>query len=169
YRSGITAGIVVRTPIADAHRRIDHDRVRREAVRQAGGVDVRLERGSRLAQRVDRAVELAGAVVAPPDHRVHAAVEIGYDGRRLAGAVIVTVLPQRRFDLALGVALQARIERGAHYEEAFVHRFREGVDQLAHLVERPVEVIIRRVLLTAVDRRSRIAPGAVDLTLGHES
>ena len=87
----------------------------------------------------------------------------------LAGAVIVTVLAQRGFDLVLGVVLQIGIERGAHHEEAFVDRFREGVDQLAHLVERPVEVIIRRVLLAAVDRRRRIAPGAVDLTLGHES
>ncbi len=40
---------------------------------------------------------------------------------------------------------------------------------LAHLVERPVEVVVRRILVAAVDRGGRVAPGAEHLALGHEA
>ena len=69
----------------------------------------------------------------------------------------------------LGVALHIGIERGAHHEVTVGHRFREGVDELFHLVEGVVEVIIRRILGGAIDRRRRITPRAIDLTFGHES
>jgi hypothetical protein len=69
----------------------------------------------------------------------------------------------------LGVALNIRVERGAHYEESLVDRLRKRVDELAHLVEGPVEIVVRRVLFGAIDRGRRVAAGAIDLTLGHES
>ena len=43
------------------------------------------------------------------------------------------------------------------------------VDELAHLVERPVEIIVRRALVAAVDRDRRIAARAEHLALGHEA
>ena len=54
----------------------------------------------------------------------------------------LAVLAQRAFDRVLGLVLQVGVERGAHHEHALGHRFREGVDQLLHLVEGPVEIII---------------------------
>ena len=75
-----------------------------------GRVDIGFERGAGLAQRVDRAVELAGAVIAPADHRAHRAVEIGDHDRRLAGADSRgRIARSADFDLAFGVALQIRM------------------------------------------------------------
>ncbi len=45
---------------------------------------------------------------------------------------------------------------------------REGVDELLHLVERPIEIIAGCALVAAVDRAGRIAAGAEHLALGHE-
>ena len=64
--------------------------------------------------------------------------------------------------------LQVGVERGAHHEHALGDRFREGVDELLHLVERPVEIIIRRAVVAAVDGRRRIAARAEHLAFGHE-
>ncbi len=89
--------------------------------------------------------------------------------RRLACAIVFAVLAQLAFDFVLGVVLQIRVERGAHHEKAVGNGFRESVDELAHLVEGEVEVIVRRVFRGAVDRRRRIAPRAINLALGHES
>ncbi len=57
----------------------------------------------------------------------------------------------------------------AHHEDALGVGFREGVDQLAHLVEGVVEIVVRRGLVAAVDREGRVAAGAEHLALGHEA
>ena len=61
------------------------------------------------------------------------------------------------------------VERGAHDEDALGHRLREGVDELLHLVKRPVEIIVRRVLVAAVDGGGRVAAGAEHLAFGHQA
>ena len=66
-------------------------------------------------------------------------------------------------------ALHVHVDRGADHEHALGVGFREGVDQLAHLVECPVEIVVRRILVAAVDRGGRVAPGAEHLALGHEA
>ncbi len=38
--------------------------------------------------------------------------------------------------------LQVDVEREAYHEDALVHRLGQGIDQLLHLVEGPVEIII---------------------------
>ncbi len=148
---------------------VDHDRGRLEAVHQRGGVDVRLERGAGLAQRVGGAVELALAVVAAADHGAHRAVVIGHHRGGLAGVIVAAVLAQRILHRLLGGALQADVERGAHQEDALGHRLRERVDQLLHLVERPVEIVVGRALVAAVHGDGGVAPGAEHLALGHEA
>jgi hypothetical protein len=94
HRAGEAAGEVVRAPVADADRRIHHDRVRREAIHQRGGVDIGLERGAGLAQCIGRAVELAFPIIAPAHHGAHGAVGIHQHSRRLFGVVVVAVLPK---------------------------------------------------------------------------
>ncbi len=54
-------------------------------------------------------------------------------------------------------------------EDALGLRFRERLDQLLHLVEGPVEIIVGRVFVAPVDRGRRIAPRAEDLALGHQA
>ena len=58
---------------------------------------------------------------------------------------------------------------GADHEDALDIGFRKGFDQLAHLVERPVEIIVRRILVAAIDRDGRVAPRAEHLAFGHEA
>ena len=161
--------VVLRAPVADADRTVDHDRGRLEAVQQRGGVDIGLERRAGLAHRVDRAVELARAIVAAADHRAHAAVEIGHHGRRLRRVIVAAELAQLVFDGVFGRVLHVHVDRGAHHEDALDIGFRKRVDQLAHLVERPVEIIVRRIFVAAVDRVGRIAPRAEHLAFGHEA
>ena len=119
--------------------------------------------------RVDRAVELAGAVVAAADHRAHAAVEIGDHGRGLRRVIVAAELAQLVFDGFFRGALHVHVDRGADHEDALGVGFRKGVDQLAHLVERPVEIVVRRILVAAIDGDGRIAPRAEHLALGHEA
>ena len=145
------------------------DRCRLEAVEQRGGVDIRLERRAGLAHGVGRAVELAGAVVAAADHGAHAAVEIGDDGRGLRRVIVAAELAQLVFDRFFRRVLHVHVDRGADDEDALGVGFRKRIDQLAHLVERPVEIVVRRVLVAAVDRGGRIAPRAEHLALGHEA
>ena len=82
--------------------------------------------------------------------------------------VVAAELAELVFHRVFGVALQAGVERGPHHEGAVGDRAWEGVDELLHLVEGPVEVIVRRALVAAVDRAGRIAAGAEHLALGHE-
>ena len=137
HRAAIAAAVIVRAPVADADRRVDHDRVRLHAVLERGGIDVGLERGTGLAHRVGGAVELAGAVVAPAHHGAHRAVDVHQHGRGLAGVIFLAVLAQRIFDGGFRGVLQIEVERGAHHEDALGHRFREGVDQLLAPGRRP--------------------------------
>ncbi len=83
--------------------------------------------------------------------------------------IVAAELAQLVFDGVFGGALHVHVDRGADHEHALVVGFRKGVDQLAHLVERPVEIIVRRILVAAVDRGGRIAPGAEHLAFGHEA
>ncbi len=136
---------------------------------QRGGIDVRLERGARLPQRVGGAVELADAVVAAADHGAHGAVILHDHGGGLRGAVFLAVLLQHGLDGVFGLALQVDVERGAHDEDALGHRLREGVDELLHLVIGPVEIVIRRALVAAVHGACGIAPRAEHLAFGHEA
>ena len=82
--------------------------------------------------------------------------------------IFLPVLAQRVLDRILRLVLEIEVERGAHHEDAFGHRFGEGVDQLLHLVEGRVEVIVGRLIVAAVDRGRRIAAGAEHLAFGHE-
>jgi hypothetical protein len=47
------------------------------------------------------------------------------------------------FDRFLGGALHVHVDRGADDEDALDVGFREGVDQLAHLFEGVVEIVVR--------------------------
>src|SRR5205085_7844634 len=78
HRPAVGIAVVLRTPIADPNRRIDHNRGRLHAIRECTGVDVRFERGTRLVQRVDRAVELSLPIVAAAHDGVHAAAPVHY-------------------------------------------------------------------------------------------
>src|SRR6266702_7879678 len=117
--------VVLWAPVADADRRVDHDRGRLVAVRQRGRVDIWLERGAGLTQRVGCAVELALAVVAPADHCAYRAVEIDYDGGGLSRLVVVAVLADHRLDGVLRLALQIDVEAEPHREHPIMDRFRE--------------------------------------------
>ena len=161
--------VILRTPVADADRAVDHDRGRLEAVHQRGRVDIGLERRAGLPVGVDGAVELAGAVVAAADHRADAAVEIADHGRGLGRVIVAAELAQLVFDGVFGGALHVHVDRGADHEDAFGVGFRKRIDQLAHFVERPVEIVVRRILVAAIDRIGRIAPGAEHLAFGHEA
>ena len=143
--------------------------VRLEAVLERGGVDVGLERGARLAHRIGGAVELAGAVVAAADHGAHRAVHVHKYGGGLAGVIFAAVLAQRIFHRVLGRMLHIGVERRAHHEDAFGHRFREGIDELLHVVEGPIEIIVGRAVVAPVDGGCRIAAGAEHLAFGHEA
>ena len=169
HRAGVGMAVVLRTPVADADRAVDDGIARLEAVQQRGGVDIGLERRAGLAHRVHRAVELAGAVVAAADHRADAAVEIGYHGRGLGRVIVAAELAQLVFDGSFRGALHVHVDRGADHEDALDIGFRKGIDQPAHLVERPVEIVVRRILVAAIDRDGRVAPGAEHLALGHEA
>src|SRR5258708_9839087 len=116
--------VVLWAPVTDADRRVDDDRGRLVAVRERGRVDIRLERGTGLAQRVGRAVELALAVVAPADHRAYRAVEIDHDGGRLPRLVLVAVLAERPLDGVLRLALQGDVEAEPHREHPIMDRSR---------------------------------------------
>jgi hypothetical protein len=65
--------------------------------------------------------------------------------------------------------LHVDVDGGADHEHALGVGFRERIDQLAHLVERPVEIIVRRILVAAIDRGGRVAPRAEHLAFGHEA
>src|SRR5215471_9607521 len=98
--------VILRAPSAKADWFIDHNRARLHAVRERGRINVGLERGTRLAQRVDGPIELALPVVAAADHNAQAAVEIDQYRSRLRGVVFATVLPQRALDCDFRRALQ---------------------------------------------------------------
>ena len=83
--------------------------------------------------------------------------------------IVAAELAQLVFDRSFRGALHVHVDRGADHEDALDIGFRKGVDQPAHLVERPVEIVVRRILVAAIDRDRRVAPGAEHLALGHET
>ncbi|CEG08487.1 hypothetical protein BN961_01903 [Afipia felis] len=168
-RAGVGAPVVLRAPVADADRAVHHDGGRFEAVQECRGVDVRFERGAGLAHRVGGTVELAGAVVASADHRAHAAIEIGDHGGCLRRMIVAAELAQLVLDGVLGRLLHLHIDGGAHHEHALGVGFREGGDDLLHLVEGVVEEVVRRILVAAVHDGGRVTPGAEHLAFGHEA
>ena len=84
-RPRIAARIIVRAPIADADRAVDHHAAGFQPVNERRRIDVRLERRTRLAQRIGGAVELAFAVIAAADDCAHSAVIVEH-GRSLPDA-----------------------------------------------------------------------------------
>ncbi len=83
--------------------------------------------------------------------------------------IVAAELTQLVLDGVFRGALHVHVDGGADHENAFVVGFRKGLDQLAHLVERPVQIIVRRILVAAIDRGGRIAPRAEYLAFGHEA
>ena len=166
HRAAIGAAVILRAPVAEADRRVDHGRLRREfSAHQRGQIDIGLERRARLALRVDGAVELAGAVVAPADQRAHGAESVR--GSTVARLLGVDRPARSRAALSsmvvFGLFLQGGIERRAHGEHA-VRSELAGVGQRLDLVEGPVEIPVgRRVSASRIDRRGRIALGVGDL------
>src|SRR5262249_26538974 len=116
HRAREAATVVSGTPIADTDGRVDHDRSWLETMHERGGIDVGLERGTGLAQRVRGAIELALAVVAPADHGAHRTVSVHQHGGALTRAILAAILPQRVFDRLFGVFLQVDVKREAHDE-----------------------------------------------------
>ena len=80
----------------------------------------------------------------------------------------MAVLAKHRLDRVVGLALQVDVEAGAHDEHALMQRLREGRDELLHLVEGIVEIVVGDALVAPVDRARGIAPRAEHLALGHE-
>ena len=73
--------------VLDRHGSIDDRGGRRPAAKQCRHVDEGLERRTRLAERVGGAVEFAFLVIAAADHRLHGAVGLHGDDRRLSRVV----------------------------------------------------------------------------------
>ncbi len=84
--------------------------VRPEPGLEPGEIDEGLERRARLAHRLGRPVELAGAVAAAADDGAHRAVGRHRDERRLARRRLFPVTGQGLRDRRLGRRLQAGIE-----------------------------------------------------------
>ncbi len=83
--------------------------------------------------------------------------------------IVAAELAQLVFDGFFGGALHVHVDGGAHHEDALIVGLRERVDELAHFVEGPVEIVVRRIFIAPVDRGRRIAPGAEHLAFGHEA
>ena len=109
------------------------------------------------------------AVVASAHHGTHRAVDVHQHGGALLGLIFMAVLPQRVFNSFLRMLLQVDVKCEADHEHSFVHRLRQRVDELLHLIESPVEIIVGRPLVAPIDCHRRIAAGAEDLPFGHES
>ena len=136
---------------------------------RAVGVDVGFERRAGLPIRVGRAVELAGAIVASADHGANAAVEIGHDSCGLCRMIVTAELAQLVFNGLFGSALHVHVDCGADDEHPLGIGFREGIDQLAHFIECPIEIVVRRILVAAIDGGRGVAPRTEYLAFGHEA
>ena len=82
--------------------------------------------------------------------------------------IVAAELAQRILHRDFGGILQIEIERGTHHEHPLGQRIRERVDELLHLIERPIEIVVGRTVVAAVHGGGRIAACAEHLTLGHE-
>jgi len=110
---------VDRSPAVNGDRRIVNQAVGRPAGAQGGEIDEQLERRSRLAPRLGRAVERRVDVALAADHRDHPPVGAHRDQRRLRSR-------RRPPDRALGDLLEPAVERrgNLHLAEIGVERLR---------------------------------------------
>ena len=148
------------------------DRVRAVQLRseQRRRVDERLEGRARLAQRVRRAVELALAVILAAD---------AWPARRRPGPSRPSRPARRRTGCRTAAAgsrsacstllLDARVEGRLHGRATRSLPSLPSRGELLDLLEGPVEVVVRRRVALAVDRRRRVAPRGLDLALGQEA
>ncbi len=141
--------VVLRLPLAEAIALIDHDgRIedqarRRKSVIERCGIDERLERGARLALRLDGPIKLAGVVIVAADQRQNAA---GMRIHRDQGAVDLRHLLEIVADLVAGrerrvlqpglivrsaLALHASNRDHVADGQDVMGRFRRGADALA--------------------------------------
>ena len=158
------AAIVLGRPVADRDRRILDDGLGRVAVAHRGGIDEGLEGRARLAERAGRAVELAFAIIAPARHRPDGAVGLRQHHRRLRDAVTFAGFAERTLDGIVDHALQTGIDRAAHDEAAVAIRHLP-----LHLLEGPVEEIVRRLARILAHDIGRRAAGGQHLPLRHEA
>jgi len=161
---GIGIAVIAGAPVAPGDRRVDDRRIRRHALLHRQRIGIDLERRARLAQRPRGAVELAFAIVAPADHRAHSPAVLDQHEGCLLDVVALAIFAQVGRHRLFGRLLQADVDRRAHHQR-MVAVF--GGD-LLHLLEGPVEEVIGRLHLVAVDDGGRIAPCGDHLALGHQ-
>ncbi|QTK79196.1 hypothetical protein AT6N2_C1446 [Agrobacterium tumefaciens] len=164
--AGIGAAVILRRPATPRHRRIRDQRFRLHALFHGGRIGIDLERRTRLAQRRRGAVELAFAIVPPTDHGANAAAIFDHHDRALLDAVTLAIFAELHFHRLFRRLLQAGIDGGAHNDGVIPELALGG--QTLHLVESPVEEIIGRLDVFAVDDGSGIAPCADHLALSHQ-
>ena len=132
----LVARRVARAPAVDGHRLVD-DRVGRLHPQfERGEVNEQLERRSRLALRLGRAVVDRRDVILAADHRPHRPVAVDRDQRALRPVGRIGA------DRLVGRHLHAGIERRPH-----VDRLGGLVDQLVELRQRPVGEVTDAVLV----------------------
>ena len=74
--------------------------------------------------------------------------------------VLPAILREVEFSTASSACFcKSEIEREPHHENPFMHRLGQARDELFHLIERPIEVIVGRTLITPVHRGGGIAAG----------
>src|SRR6266852_8173327 len=110
YRAVIAPVIILRLPVADLDRLIDHHAIRAVAVAERGQVNKNLEQRAGLAPRLGGAIELAFGVVAPADHREDRAIGGHRDKPRLADMAARALAVEPASDGALSGFLQAWVE-----------------------------------------------------------
>src|SRR5262245_31081179 len=165
HASPVPARIILRRPTPAGNRTIAHRGLRREAVLERGEIDIAFERRAWLAIGMARAVELALPVVLTADHGAHSAVRLHRDESALVEVPGLAGLLDSVLDGVLGGLLQAEIDRSAGNEDVI----RLSVHDALHFLERPIEEIVRRVRLAALDDLGWIHAGPVNLALAHEA
>ena len=108
HRACVFSIVILRRPVADRHRTILDHRVGIEPRPQRREIDEQLEGAARLPLRLDRAVEGAGLIVNPADHREDTAVRAHGDQRPLRGGRILQPLGQDALRRFLHVIVERR-------------------------------------------------------------
>ena len=107
---------------------------------------------------------MAFAIIAPARHRPDGAVGLRQHHRRLRDAVTFAGFAERTLDGIVDHALQTGIDRAAHDEAAVAIRHLP-----LHLLEGPVEEIVRRLAIILAHDIGRRAAGGQHLPLRHEA
>ncbi len=121
-----------------------------------------------MPQRVGRAIELARAIVAPADDRAHEAVGLRDHCRSLMRVKGRRVDAQLILDDAFSLELQVRVETGSHDQHAIVAELPLLGERL-DLVVGEIEIPIGTAMFGVIDGGRGIAPGRINLPLGHEA